>query len=92
MTDPTPAPADWFAARRHLTGLSVTELAAHMAVNPRTIRSWESGRDPIPARIDTHLDALVEDHTTDTLAGVSGPEMGRGWRIAALARHHDLKP
>ena len=52
------SPEDWFAARRHLTGLSVTELAAHLAVNPRTVRSWESGRDPIPARIAEIADQL----------------------------------
>ena len=86
------SPEDWFAARRHLTGLSVTELAAHLAVNPRTVRSWESGRDPIPARIDTLLDALVAAHTEDTRYGPPDPTWGRGWRIAALARHHDLKP
>lgn len=36
---------------REFLGLTIESLAGMLRVNPRTIRSWESGRDPIPERI-----------------------------------------
>ena len=36
---------------REFLGLTIESLAGMLRVNPRTIRSWEAGRDPIPERI-----------------------------------------
>ena len=49
------------AVRRHLIGLTPDELADVLDVNPRTVRSWESGRDLIPARILDEMVALVRE-------------------------------
>lgn len=35
-------------------------LAGHLGVNPRTIRSWEQGRDPIPDGVRLDLEALED--------------------------------
>ncbi|MDO5067472.1 MAG: hypothetical protein Q4D96_09360 [Propionibacteriaceae bacterium] len=48
-----------FAALRHLTGLSTEELADELGVNPRTVRSWGRGRDPIPERIEEEMNAIL---------------------------------
>lgn len=36
---------------REYLGLTIESLAGMLQVNPRTVRSWEAGRDPIPDRI-----------------------------------------
>lgn len=36
---------------REYLGLTIEALAGMLGVNPRTVRSWEAGRDPIPERI-----------------------------------------
>ena len=87
------------AARRHLIGVTLDELATILHVNPRTVRAWESGRDNIPARITDEMGALIDEHTDvvnellnswrtiyifrDKTAGTPRP---RGWYIAAAAR------
>ena len=87
------------AARRHLIGVTLDELATILHVNPRTVRAWESGRDSIPARITDEMGALIDDHTElvqqmlnsglviridrDKTAATPRP---RGWYIAAAAR------
>lgn len=94
-----------FAVTRHLVGLTVDELAAALAVNPRTVRAWEAGRDLIPARIPAELAALVADHgaLADRMAA-SGQVVGivrdkraaadrpRGWYVAAAARAMEREP
>ena len=55
-----------FAARRHLLGLTLDELASILGVNPRTVRAWEAERDPIPPRVPDELDALIVEHTALT--------------------------
>lgn len=52
-------PAGKFAALRHLTGMSTEELAGELDVNPRTIRAWSTGRDPIPERIEEEMTAIL---------------------------------
>lgn len=47
---------------REYLGLNVEVLAGLMRVNPRTIRSWESGRDPIHEHIRLEIEQL-EDMT-----------------------------
>ena len=93
------------AAWRHLLGLTLDELAEALAVNVRTTRSWESGRDPIPLRIDTEVATLVVEHgelaarmvddgrpvaiTRDKAAPSPRP---RGWYVAAAARALAVEP
>ncbi|GHJ34288.1 hypothetical protein TPA0910_87210 [Streptomyces hygroscopicus subsp. sporocinereus] len=43
-------PAELHTAREYL-GLIGDHLAKRLGVNPRTLRSWEQGRDPVPGRI-----------------------------------------
>lgn len=93
-----------FAARRHLLGLTLDELASILGVNPRTTRSWETGRDQIPARISNELDTLIAEHTAltreMTAAGSAqivrakhdGLDRPRGWHVAAAARATATNP
>jgi transcriptional regulator with XRE-family HTH domain len=50
-------PAEVRTAREHL-GLTGDKLAEKLGVNPRTLRSWEQGRDPIPGRIRPEIAEL----------------------------------
>lgn len=50
-------PAELRAAREYL-GLTGDHLAKRLGVNPRTLRSWEQGRDPIPGRIRPEIAEL----------------------------------
>ena len=93
------------AAWRHLLGLTLDELAGTLAVNVRTTRSWESGRDPIPLRIRAEVAGLVVEHgelaasmvddgrpvaiTRDKAAPSPRP---RGWCVAAAARALAVEP
>lgn len=43
---------------REFLGLTIESLAGMLRVNPRTIRSWEAGRDPIPARIRDEVEQI----------------------------------
>lgn len=49
--------AEFKVVREHL-GLTGDWLARHLRVNPRTVRSWEQGRDPIPDRIRLEMEDL----------------------------------
>jgi len=51
---------------REFLGLTIESLAGMLRVNPRTIRSWEAGRDPIPARIRDEV-ALIEAMTAQAV-------------------------
>ena len=93
-----------FAARRHLLGLTLDELASALGVNPRTTRSWETERDQIPARLPAELDALTAEHTKlaqEMIAAGSvqivrakhdNQDRPRGWHVAAAARATAAKP
>lgn len=61
-------PAELRAAREAL-GLTGDQLARVLAVNPRTVRSWEQGRDPVPGRIRPLVAELRETtrEAVDTL-------------------------
>lgn len=53
--------------RREYLGLTIEALAHLLEVNPRTIRSWESGRDPIPLRVPEEV-ARIEADTDAAVA------------------------
>ncbi|MCB1290776.1 MAG: DUF1870 family protein [Mycobacterium sp.] len=53
-------PAELQMVREYL-GLTIEALAGMLAVNPRTIRSWEAGRDPIPDRIRVEVEGIEQD-------------------------------
>lgn len=49
---------------REYLGLTGDWLAQHLQVNPRTVRSWEQGRDPIPdgVRLEVeHMEAVTAE-------------------------------
>ena len=94
----TMSPAE-VAALRHMMGLSMDALARLLGVNPRTVRSWESGRDVLSESSAQAVWALTRRH--DELArqylaaGVPigiARDMGadssppRGWYLAAAGR------
>jgi len=96
------------AIRRHRLGLTLEELADAIGVNPRTVRAWESGRDPVPVRIRAELDVLAgehdqtladmiehaEDHQVVGIFRDKGAPVPhpRGWYVAAAARAMDSHP
>src|SRR5690606_15579714 len=43
---------------REYLGLTGQALVGILGVNPRTVRSWESGRDPIPERVREEVEAV----------------------------------
>ena len=52
-------------ARREALGYTTDDIAKVAGVNNRSPRAWESGREPVPVRIRTILDALEAE--TDTI-------------------------
>lgn len=54
---------------REYLGLTGDRLAAILHVQPRTLRAWESGKDPIPYRIREEVEA-VEATTADAVGQV----------------------
>lgn len=52
-------------ARREALGYITDDIAKVAGVNNRSPRAWESGREPVPVRIRTILDALEAE--TDTI-------------------------
>ena len=63
------------AALRHRLGYSITELADELAVRPRTVRAWITGRDPIPSGVVLELAQLLADHERDVQAAVDAGEV-----------------
>lgn len=64
-------------ATREMLGLTGDHLAKMLGINPRTIRSWEQGRDPIPARFGPELAELKEstrEAVTQMVAGIQGQD------------------
>jgi len=47
---------------REALGLTGEHLAAMLSVNPRTLRAWEAGREPIPYRVREQVEQ-VEEYT-----------------------------
>lgn len=87
------------AALRHAMGLSLDQMAAMLGVHPRTVRSWESGRDRTSRTSSAAIWALADRHTALVRqmvdAGVSvaivrdqdaDEAPPRGWYLAAAGR------
>ena len=86
------------AALRTAMGLSMDGLAQMLGVNPRTVRSWESGRDRMSASAAEALSDLVRRHQSlvaemvaaEVPVGVlreGDPDAPpRGWFLAAAGR------
>lgn len=87
------------SALRHAMGLSLDAFAHELGVHPRTVRSWESGRDGLSdassaavwalvrrhdALVDRMLDAGVPVAISRTLPPDASPP--RGWYLAAAGR------
>jgi Domain of unknown function (DUF1870) len=72
-TDPPDMPDDErmspaeFRVVREFLGLTGDWLARHLGVNPRTVRSWEQGRDPIPDGVRMAIEDL--EHRTGQFIG-----------------------
>lgn len=69
-------PAELRIAREQL-GLTGDHMAKLLGVNPRTVRSWEQGRDPIPGRIRPDVAELKEataKAVADMVAGLEDAE------------------
>lgn len=92
-----------FAAVRLTLGLTYDGLAgmlrnmAGSPVNPRTVRSWESGRDAVSASIAGQLAALEDRLSTEAreIAADGGPvllERGDSWALAVYARARQSRP
>lgn len=60
-------PAGELQTIREYLGLTGEAMAGLLHVNPRTIRDWESGREPIPYRIREEVEAIEAE--TDQAVG-----------------------
>lgn len=85
-----------FAAYRRLTGLTADELAKRLQINPRTIRSYESGRDVVPEWAADEIRVLVAENARlgaqMAAAGVPVVIERSGWHIQAAARALLIEP
>ena len=71
-------PAEVRIAREYL-GLTGDKMAEKLGVNPRTLRSWEQGRDPIPGRIRPEIagmKAATDAAVAKLVASVEGVDDG----------------
>lgn len=58
LADEDPLTSAEVRIAREYLGLTGDKLAEKLGVNPRTLRSWEQGRDPIPGRIRPEIAEL----------------------------------
>lgn len=78
-----------FAAKRHLIGLTIDEIATALNINPRTVRGYESGKYSPGPGVVADLEALVKEHTADVDTETPEDRRSRGWRVAVAARRLD---
>ncbi|GAA2640054.1 DUF1870 family protein [Streptomyces axinellae] len=57
-----------FRMVREFLGLTGDWLAAHLGVNPRTLRNWEQGRSPVPDGVRLEMEDL-ERRTGEFIGG-----------------------
>ncbi|GAA0500841.1 hypothetical protein [Streptomyces olivaceiscleroticus] len=58
LADEDPLTAAEVRIAREYLGLTGDKMAEKLGVNPRTLRSWEQGRDPIPGRLRPEIAEL----------------------------------
>lgn len=61
MISTTPITGGHLQAMRESLGFTGDDLAGVLGVNPRTVRSWEGGRDPIPERLGSEIAELIAE-------------------------------
>ena len=59
-----------FRQAREQLGLSVAKLADRLSVTERSVWRWQSGAQPVPARIEKHLQLLLRADP-DTVSGLT---------------------
>lgn len=75
---------------REYLGLTIESLAGILGVNPRTVRSWEAGRDPIPERIRVEVEA-IEQSTADAVGDlVAALHDARDVSVRVYRRDEDM--
>jgi transcriptional regulator with XRE-family HTH domain len=77
LADEDPLTAAELRTVREQLGLTGDHMAKLLRVNPRTVRSWEQGRDPIPGRIRVEVAGMKADTdkaVAEAVAGVEGQE------------------
>ena len=87
-----------FALLRYKLGLSLRQVAEFLDVNPRTVRAWNSGRDPIPDGVLLDLDDLHLEHEIAVRQAIEdgsiaipydSPDVAWNLAVAADARRLD---
>ena len=80
LAEENPLTAAELRTVREQHGLTGDHMARLLGVNPRTVRSWEQGRDPIPGRIRPEIAELrqaTDKAVADLAASVDGEEKPR---------------
>jgi len=88
MSSDTRMPSAELQTVREYLGLTIDAMARLLHVNPRTVRSWEAGRDPIPTRIREEVEA-IEAYTAEVVGHVVGELNDAADAIIAVYRTND---
>lgn len=67
--------AGWIQSAREAHGLTVDQFADMLGVNPRTVRAWEAGRDPIPYRVPGQVREALVDPTDRIVAALIADDL-----------------
>ena len=87
-----------FALFRYELGLSLSQVAEFLDVNPRSVRAWNADRDPVPDGVVLELDDLLHAHELDVEDAVAtgvldipygSSEVAWWLSVAAAARRRD---
>ena len=88
------------ACTRHLLGLTADQMGAALGVNPRTVRSWEAGRDKPSDTASAAVRNLRAEHdqeverlaASDAVIYLPDGPRPAGWYKALGARVLDREP
>lgn len=99
MISTTPMNCGLLQSVRESLGFTGDDLAGVLEVNPRTARSWEGGRSPIPERLGSEIAELIaeRDRRVDELAAQLRDDIAHGRepvvRVFRTDRQlHDKRP